>query len=142
MQATPECLALAKQFEGCRLEAYADSVGVPTIGCGHTKGVRMGDACTQAQADEWLAEDMQSSVDAVMRLVRVNLSAGQFAALCDFVFNLGQGNLAGSTLLKHVNAGEMGLAALEFPKWNHAGGVELAGLTRRRLAEQAMFRSC
>jgi lysozyme len=139
MQATAQALDLIKGFESCRLEAYQDSIGVWTIGWGHTRGVKEGDTCTQEQADAWLLEDAQEAVDAVLRLVKVNLTGGQFAALVSFAFNLGQANFARSTLLKNLNHADFGLAANEFPKWSFAGGKHLDGLLRRRLAEQAVF---
>lgn len=130
---------LTKQFEGCKLEAYLDSGGVPTIGYGHTKGVRIGQKITQEQADQFLIEDMKQAEDAVNRLVKVVLSQNQFDACVDFVFNLGEGNFSKSTLLKLINQGRLKEAADEFPKWNLCAGKPLAGLTRRRLAEQALF---
>jgi lysozyme len=139
MQANPQALALIKEFEGCRLKAYPDSIGVWTIGYGHTRGVKEGDTCTQEQADAWLLEDAQSAVDDVCRLARVPLTPGQFAALVSFAFNLGAANLARSTLLGHVNHSDFGLASAEFPKWSFAGGKHIDGLLRRRLAEQAAF---
>jgi lysozyme len=138
MSPTADCIALVKSFEGCKLEAYADSVGIPTIGYGRTQGVKLGDTCTQEQADAWLAEDLQSAADAVLRLVKVNLSQGEYGALVSFTYNLGQANLARSTLLRLLNQGDKSCAA-EFPKWSFAGGKLLNGLLRRRLAEQALF---
>jgi lysozyme len=132
-------LALTKQSEGCRLTAYQDAVGVWTIGYGHTSNVQPGDTCTEDQASEWLAQDVQWAVDAVNKYVTVKLNQGQFDALVDFTFNLGVGNLTHSTLLRKLNAGDYAGAAAEFPKWNMAGGRVLAGLVARRAAEQAMF---
>jgi lysozyme len=130
---------LTKQFEGCKLVAYLDSGGVPTIGYGHIKGVKMGDKITQSQADAWLAEDMKSAENDVNRLVKIPLTQNQYDACVDFVFNLGGTNFAKSTLLKLINEGKLKESANEFPKWNKCAGKELAGLTRRRLAEQALF---
>lgn len=141
MNATPEALALIKQFEGCKLASYRDSIGVWTIGYGHTRGIREYETCTQEQADQWLIDDAQEAVDAVCRLVKVNLTPGQFAALVSFTFNLGQANLARSSLLKFLNEGLPEKAADEFPKWCFAGGKHIEGLLNRRLAEQAAFRS-
>jgi lysozyme len=130
---------LTQSFEQCRLSAYPDSKGVPTIGWGHTRGVKLGDTCTQAQADAWLLEDVQTAVAAVNRLVTVSLSQHQFDALVDFTFNAGQGNFASSTMLRKLNAGDMQGAEEEFAKWDMCGGAHLAGLARRRAAEAAEF---
>jgi lysozyme len=95
--------------------------------------------CTQAQAEAWLVQDIAFAEYTVNRLVKIPLTQPEFDALVDFAFNAGSGNLAASTLLKRVNAGDIAGAAAEFPKWDHCGGVELAGLLRRRLAEQELF---
>jgi lysozyme len=131
--------ALTQRFEGLRLEAYQDSVGVWTIGYGHTKGVKRGDKITHEQAEEFLKQDMQEAIDGVNRLVRVPLTQQQFDALVDFTFNLGVGNLSKSTLLKLLNQGSYAEAGKEFLKWNRAGGKVLAGLTTRRGVEADMF---
>jgi GH24 family phage-related lysozyme (muramidase) len=72
-------------------------------------------------------------------MVKVTLRQNQFDALVSFVFNLGAGNFAGSTLLKMVNASDFNNAAGQFIRWNRAGGKVLTGLTRRREAEAALF---
>ena len=133
-------LNLTKQFEGLDLNAYQDQVGVWTIGYGHTgKDVHPGLTITQQQADNLLMQDTQSAAAAVNRLVTVAINQDEFDALVDFVFNLGQNALAGSTLLRKLNAGDFAGAAAEFPKWCHAGGKVVAGLVRRRQAEQQLF---
>ena len=140
---TYQSQALTETMEGIKLKAYLASAGVPTIGFGHTKGVKMGDVCTLAQAQQWLKEDLKSAVNDVNRLVQVKLTQNQFDACVDFVFNLGGTNFAKSTLLKHINDNNFVMAANEFPKWNKArvNGqlVSLAGLTKRRLAEKELF---
>ena len=68
-------------------------------------------------------------------------SQSQFDALVAFSFNCGLGALQASTLRSRYNAGDIEGAAAEFPKWNKGGGRVLPGLTRRRLAEQALFLS-
>jgi lysozyme len=99
----------------------------------------MGDKITQEQADQYLKEDMLQAENAVNKLVKVSLSQNQFDACVDFVFNLGEGNFSKSTLLKLINQGKFTEAANEFPRWNLCAGKPLAGLTRRRLAEQSLF---
>ena len=135
---------MIKKFEGYSATAYPDpgTGGEPfTLGYGHTGGVRRGDVCDEAQADYWLRQDVQTAVDGVNRLVTVPVNQNQFDALVDFVYNVGVGNLERSTLLKKLNAGDYTGAADEFPRWNKAGGKEMAGLTRRREAEKALFLS-
>lgn len=132
-------LKLTEEFEGCKLKSYLDQVGVWTIGVGHTRNVHADMTCTQAQAEEWLLEDVQDAVTGVNHLVKVELNKNQFDALVDFTFNLGVGSLAKSTLLRLVNASDFKGASNEFEKWNKAGGIVRPGLTRRRLAEKKLF---
>lgn len=139
MQYSKVGLALTERFEGCRLAAYRDVVGIPTIGYGHTHGVRMGMTCTQPEAEAWLAEDTLDAQEAVNDLVQVALSQDEFDALVDFTFNLGATALAHSTLLRLLNAGDIAAAADQFDLWDHAGGQVVAGLLRRRIAERQEF---
>ncbi len=139
MITSPAGLALIQRFEGLRLEAYQDQVGVWTIGYGSTRGVRPGDKMSMEQAEARLAEDVQGAEAAVRRLVTVKLTQPQFDALVSFVFNLGAASLASSQLLRLLNHGKPGPAALEFPRWCHAGGLVSEGLMRRRKAEAELF---
>lgn len=128
-----------KDYEGVRLKAYDDGVGVWTIGVGHTKGVKRGDEITMTQADEFLRTDLADAEKAVNTRVTVPLTQGQFDALVSFVFNLGSGAFMASTLLKKLNARDYDGAADEFLRWNKAGGRVLAGLVKRRISERIMF---
>jgi lysozyme len=143
-------LAKALQAAGLWLNALKTGVIPPallklsggpwTIGVGHTgPEVRYGLVWTQDQADAQLLADVAGAVAAVNRLVKTPLTQGEFDALVDFVFNLGVGAFAGSTMLKLLNAGNHAAAANEFEKWDMAGGKHMAGLLRRRLAEKAEF---
>lgn len=128
-------ISAIKIFEGCRLFAYRDSVGVPTIGYGHTSGVKMGTAITQKQAEDYLREDLKKFENYVNKLA-VCKTQGQFDALVDFAYNCGTGNLSKSTLLKYVRAGKSDKdIQAQFLRWNKAGGKVLAGLTKRRAWE-------
>ena len=130
---------LTESFEGCKLVAYQDQVGVWTIGYGHTRGVTPGMACTPDQADQWLRDDVATCVLDVNTHVTVTLTQGEFDALVDFAFNLGRGSLNGSTLLHLLNAGDYAGAAGQFERWDKAGGQVVAGLLRRRIAEETEF---
>jgi len=134
-------LSLIKSFEGLRCAAYFDSVGVLTIGYGHTSGVKAGDRCLPEEADAWLVEDCAEAEACVNGAVTVPLTQSEFDALVSFVFNLGCGNFRKSTLLRHLNESNYDAAELEFRKWDKAGGKVLAGLTNRRLAESRLFAS-
>lgn len=135
-------LQLTEQFEGCHLSAYQDQAGVWTIGYGHTgPDVVPGMVITQEQAQALLTHDISGAAACVNRLVDVPLTQAEFDALVDFIFNIGPGAFARSTLLKELNSADFSAAAAQFEKWSRAGGVLVAGLLRRRQAEQAMFES-
>ena len=130
---------LIKKWEGLRLEAYLCTAGVPTIGYGHTKGVKLGDVCTEDLANQWLLEDMLEASEAIDRLVKVPLNNNQYGALTSFVFNLGWGNLQTSTLLKMLNEGKYMEASNQFLRWNKVKGVTSTGLSNRRAEEMKLF---
>ena len=135
-------LALTEQWEGCRLAAYQDQVGVWTIGYGHTGAdVTPGLTITQQQAEALLANDVLAAARCVNAVVKLQLTQCEFDALVDFVFNLGPGAFARSTLLAALNAGDITRAAAQFASWDRAGGVVVAGLLRRRQAELGLFQS-
>lgn len=146
MQTSDKGIALIKQFEGCKLTAYQDSVGVWTIGYGWTqpvdgKPIRAGMTIKQETAERLLKTGLVSYESDVSRLVKVGLTQWQFDALVSFTYNLGARSLSTSTLLRKLNAGDYAGAADEFLCWNKAGGKVLNGLTRRREAERALFLS-
>ncbi|HGN9433924.1 TPA: lysozyme [Enterobacter hormaechei] len=146
MQTSEKGIALIKEFEGCKLTAYQDSVGVWTIGYGWTqpvdgKPIRAGMMIKQEAAERLLKVGLVSYESDVSRLVKVSLTQGQFDALVSFTYNLGARSLSTSTLLRKLNAGDYAGAANEFLRWNKAGGKVLNGLTRRREAERALFLS-
>jgi len=136
---------LIKHFEGLFLNAYPDSVGVWTIGWGHTGlkhndgTVRAGKTITQETADALFHYDMDQFEGRVEHFVKVPLNDNEFAALVAFDFNTG--GLGDSTLLRMLNAGDRRGAADQFLRWDKAGGRTLAGLTRRRRSERNLFLS-
>ena len=143
MQYSKDGLHLTEQFEGCKLTAYPDPAtgGDPwTIGYGHTGSeVHSGMTITQEQAENYLAEDVKKAEADVNAKVNVEITQNEFDALVDFAFNCGCGNLNNSTLLKKLNAGDYEGAAHEFEKWDMAAGHHMAGLLRRREAEELLF---
>ena len=130
---------ILKFFEGCRLTAYQDSVGVWTIGYGHTKGVYDGMTITQEEAEQMLLTELEEYEGYVEKYVTVPLTQNQFDALVVWVYNLGPTNFRRSTLLKELNSGNYTAAGNEITKWNKAGGKVLAGLVKRREAEAELF---
>lgn len=138
-------LALAMLYEGVRLNAYQDEVGVWTVCYGHTKGVKKGDSYTKAQCELLLKQDMAWAEGAVRRNVKVAIGQNQFDALSVFVFNVGEPSFKTSTLLKKVNARDCWGAATEFARWSNLRDVKTgklrpsAGLLNRRNAEMKLF---
>ena len=139
MNISVEGTSLIKKFEGCELEAYQDSVGVWTIGYGHTKDVKQGDKINQDEAEHLLEEEMPEYEGYINDMVEVSLEQCQFDALVSWVYNLGPANLSSSTLLKVLNEGEYDEVPFQIKRWNKAGGKVLEGLTRRREAEALLF---
>jgi GH24 family phage-related lysozyme (muramidase) len=131
---------LVKQFEGCRLTAYQDQVGVWTCGYGST-GVDIGPntVFTQQEAEDRLNTRITSLGSQIQAEVTQNLSDGQLAALISFAYNLGLGALKGSTLLKVINGTVAGDVKTEFLKWDHAGGAVVQGLLNRRTKEYQVY---
>ncbi len=138
-------IRIAKPFEGLRLHPYHDPVGYPTIGYGHLLSrdpwadLSRWKPIDQAEAERLLAIDLAAAARAVKMLCPVPLAPTQEAALIDFAFNCGAGNLQISTLRKAVIRGDFERAAEQFTRWVYARGVKLPGLVRRRAAERDMF---
>lgn len=140
-----EAKKLIKDSEGLSLKAYLCPANKWTIGYGHTANVKKGDTCTDEQADEFLAYDINYFIEKILKMVKVDISDNQMIALVDFVFNLGEYSLSKSKLLLKINAKDFVGASEEFLKWNKAtvNGklTELKGLTIRREKEKKIFLS-
>jgi lysozyme len=143
MQLSSAGLKLLKQSEGFRKDVYLDANGFRTIGYGHRllHAEAFPGGVNEQQANEILVNDIRTAEQAVTRLVRVPLIQGQFDALVDFCFNLGQNRLAASTLLADLNIGRYDAAAEQLLLWDHAGNRELAALRARREAEFHLWHS-
>lgn len=138
------------QREGNKLKAYLDSVGIWTIGVGHTSAagppaVTKGMTITTSQSDEILTRDLAGVEADITRLVKAPLNQNQFDALVSLVFNIGAGAFGKSTLLKKLNAKDYAGAADQFLVWNkgtiNGQKIAITGLTNRRKAERAQFLS-
>lgn len=145
-EALAHAVALIREFEGCRLEAYPDpgTGGDPwTIGWGATgAGIRNGVRWTQAQADDRLAADVERFMTGVVRSIdagKAKPTPHELGALTSLAYNIGLGAFQASTLLRKYNTGDKVGAAAQFARWNRAGGRVMRGLTRRREAERAVF---
>ncbi len=134
-------LDLVKEREGFFERQYLCPAGKPTIGYGHVilPGEHFDQPISREQGEALLRDDLAVAEEAVTRLVTAPLNENQFSALVSFTFNLGQGNLQKSTLLKKLNAGDDAGAAEEFGRWINADGKPLEGLRIRREMERALF---
>lgn len=140
---------LITEFEGFVPNWYPDPAHgwkVPTCCYGHTDAAgspkyadTKNKTFTKEEGIAILRKDLEKYAAAVDRHVKVPINSNQRGALASFTYNLGEGNLQSSTLLKKLNAGDYAGAAQEFPRWNKAAGKVLKGLTRRRAAEQKLF---
>lgn len=134
-----DLVSLIRPFEGLRLKSYLCPAGVWTIGYGSTGpdiGPKM--TCTKEWAEERMTRDAQRYLKAASSLCP-GLSEKRTAALADFAYNLGATRLAGSTLRRRVNEGDIEGAAAQFSRWVFAGGIKLPGLIIRRGAERSLF---
>ena len=139
MKTSPKGIALIKEFGGLRLRAYKCPGGVWTIGYGHTAGVKAGMVITEAQAEDFLKEDLFSCENAVNNQ-KLSINQNQFDALVSLIYNIGIGNFQKSTLLRkaRVNPNDNSIMD-EFLKWVYSKGRVLPGLQRRRLREMKLY---
>lgn len=132
MKASRILIDKVKEFEGLRLRAYRDSGGKPTIGYGHTLGVRMGQRITEQQAEEMLRQDLWVAGRFPNTMKEID-TQGKYDAVVSFIFNLGVGSFKRSTLYKHIkHHAPDKLIQAEFRRWTHSGGKVLSGLVKRR----------
>jgi lysozyme len=141
-------LAVTKAGEGWRAKLYNDVAGYCTIGHGHliklkrcdgTEPAEFLDGLTETEGEALLVKDMAKAQTAVMLAVTAEITDTQYAALCDFVFNVGAGNFRKSRLLEVVNDGQHDQVATQLMRWVKAGGKEIPGLRNRREHEIALY---
>lgn len=138
-------IALIKRFETCRLQAYLDPIGIPTIGWGHTgPEVHLGLVWTQQKADDTFMYDLLHIAEIPLNSMlsgfnQVTLSANQYSALCSLVFNIGSCAFRGSTMLADIHKGDLSDIPAQFLRWDKAHGSVLNGLLLRREAEANLW---
>ena len=159
MKVSDACVEMIKHHEGVRSKPYRCPAGLWTIGVGHVLYPEQAKLKLEERKAYPLQPDhdkiwSDGGIDAILRSDLTRFESGvlrlcpgainsqaHFDALVSFSFNVGLGSLQSSTLRMKYNRGEYEAAADEFLKWNKGGGRVLPGLTRRRLAEQALFLS-
>ncbi len=143
MKVSPAGINLIKRFESLRLEAYLCPAGVPTIGWGHTAGVKPGQRITAQEAEAFLQEDIDQIEKDLERVITVPLTQGEYDALVSLCFNLKGGARRlpriAPKLVEKLNSGDRFGASIEFLDINRVNGEPMLGLTRRREAERALF---
>ena len=138
-------LSLVKEFEGLRLTAYADPVGIWTIGYGTTARANVGITpkpgmkITQDWAEFYLERAVNNFAAGMLSQIHKPINENEFGAFVSLAYNIGPSAFAGSSALRHFNAGDKVAAANAILLWNKAGGKVLAGLVRRREAERKLF---
>lgn len=142
MKTSADGRAFIEAFEGKFLHTYDDGTGVLTIGYGHTSlagppPVRRGDIITPEQCDAILAADLSAVEANVLRCIKIALTQSQFDALVSFDFNTG--SLKKGSIDDKINDGRNSDAMKVLLQYDHAGGKQMAGLTRRRKAEKLLF---
>jgi lysozyme len=136
---------LVKEFEGLRLDAYKDSVGVWTIGYGTTAmagvGIKpvLGMKITQPEAEMYLRRGLEKFADQIRPAITAPINENEFGAFLSLAYNIGPGAFAKSTALRQFNAGNKARAADAILLFDKAGGKVLKGLQRRREAEKRLF---
>lgn len=139
MKVSSKLIAYIRRTEDCKLRAYKDSVGVWTIGYGHTKGVKAGDVISKEDAEAYLREDLAVFEAAANGVRRLN-TQGRFDAVVDFMYNCGIAAFDRSTLKRYIETGKpIWQVQEEFLRWVTAKGKKLGGLVSRRIWEAARF---
>jgi GH24 family phage-related lysozyme (muramidase) len=145
MSVNKATLDLIKRYEGCKLTAYQDIVGIWTIGYGTTAAADLGIVpakgmtITQERAEDLLRQGVDKFAATVDALITANVNANEFGACASLAYNIGTTAFAKSTVLRELNAGRKDKAVAAFRMWNKAGGEVIQGLVNRREAEIALF---
>lgn len=131
-------VAVVGSAEGLRQTAYPDSIGVPTICYGETKGVQLGDHKTKAECDAMFVERLDEFANGVERCVKRPMSDKTEVAFVSLAYNIGMGGFCKSSVVRFYNAGATREACDAMLRFNRAGGVVFPGLTKRRERERKL----
>lgn len=129
-------VGLVGTFEGVRLTAYKDVVGVWTVCYGHTEGVKPNDRYTLAECKSLLRSDLEKYADGIEQCVKVPLPEKRYVALVSFAYNVGVRAACGSSVVRLINAGKTHAGCDALLKWDRAAGIRFPGLTKRRQKER------
>lgn len=127
------------QYEGFKQEAYLDVVGVPTIGYGSTKGVKLGDKIDEKVARRRLIQEVKDKYgEAIKSCIKVPLHQREYDSYISLSYNIGTTAFCSSTLVKKLNQEDYLGACKQLLRWNRAKGKVVKGLTNRRQQEYKM----
>lgn len=145
MKISDNGIQFIKQEEGERLNAYLDSVGILTIGVGHTgyvdgKPIVRSTQITAAESTQLLLQDLATVERAIETNVTLPLMQNQYDALCSLIFNIGAGSFARSTIKQNLNSGDVSGAADAFLMWRRAGNNPDILLPRRKRERELFLR--
>jgi len=131
------------RWEGLRLEAYLDIVGMPTVCYGATKGVRLGDSYTKAECDAMLAREIIAYRDGLRHAfttetLRDRMPVARDVAFTSLAYNVGVSGTAGSTAVRRLNQANVAGACEALGWWTRAGGRVVRGLVNRRSEETTL----
>ncbi|NBC64142.1 MAG: glycoside hydrolase family protein [Bacteroidetes bacterium] len=135
------CIDIIKESEGLRLEAYQGLSGHWYIGYGHQGGVTEGMTITEAEAEQYLRDDLRAFEENISRLVGVGITGNEFSAMVCLSYNIGSGNFGQSTVLRKVNEEKWDEAADAILMWNKVNGQVNSHLVSRREKERELFLS-
>lgn len=145
MSILKQTIEIVKRFEGLKLKAYKDPVGIVTIGYGTTAraGVgikpRMGMTITESEAEWYLAKAIEKFYTNIRHLITAPINDNELVAFLSLAYNIGPSAFKRSSALRHFNAGNKTKAANSILLWNKARGKVLNGLVKRREAEKLLF---
>lgn len=129
-----------RKIERFRAEAYKPTLkDVWTIGYGTTWNVCEGMTITEPEAEVLFQHGIKYCGCKLNKLVTVELNQNQYDALVSFMYNVGDGAVRKSTLLKLLNLGKYDAVPIELAKWHHQAGKDLEGLKKRRQAEIEIY---
>lgn len=133
------CVVVVGGFEGLRLNAYKDVIGIPTACYGETRGIRMGMKFTKPECDAMLLKALDEFADGIERCVpsTKTMPEKRYGAHLSISYNIGVGGYCKSSIARLENAGQSRAACDFFMKYNRAAGIVFPGLTRRRSVERA-----
>lgn len=145
MNIPKQAVEIVKRWEGLKLKAYKDVVGIVTIGYGTTAAAgvgitpRLGMTITQAEAEWYLERALSKFAEKIRPKITAPINDNEWAAFLSLAYNIGPTGFARSSALRHFNNGDKARASKSILLWNKAGGRKLQGLVNRRADEQALF---